>query len=197
MPVSLYRKKSDHLLTSPNKNRKVKTPGKLLLNKFRPKSNLPQQKLLPNSLQVKSDADSALLASEEETKIRLNEQIQDLNDTLGNFVIESENTSNLIYQISGISNEIELKAFQITPTGQNISAFDNCKYISGQLYHVGFIASFNQFATFLNALERYRPVIFIDTFSITRSRQGENSHTVDMQLAILVLKNEKAKKAKG
>ena len=146
---------------------------------------------------VKSDADSALLASEEETKIRLNEQIQDLNDTLGNFVIESENTSNLIYQISGISNEIELKAFQITPTGQNISAFDNCKYISGQLYQVGFIASFNQFATFLNALERYRPVIFIDTFSITRSRQGENSHTVDMQLAILVLKNEKAKKAKG
>ena len=146
---------------------------------------------------VKSDADSALLASEEETKIRLNEQIQDLNDTLGNFVIESENTSNLIYQISGISNEIELKAFQITPTGQNISTFDNCKYISGQLYHVGFTASFNQFATFLNALERYRPVIFIDTFSITRSRQGENSHTVDMQLAILVLKNEKAKKAKG
>lgn len=146
---------------------------------------------------VKSDADSALLASEEETKIRLNEQIQDLNDTLGNFVIESENTSNLIYQISGISNEIELKAFQITPTGQNISTFDNCKYISGQLYQVGFIASFNQFATFLNALERYRPVIFIDTFSITRSRQGENSHTVDMQLAILVLKNEKAKKAKG
>ena len=146
---------------------------------------------------VKSDADSALLASEEETKIRLNEQIQDLNDTLGNFVIDSENTSNLIYQISGISNEIELKAFQITPTGQNISTFDNCKYISGQLYQVGFIASFNQFATFLNALERYRPVIFIDTFSITRSRQGENSHTVDMQLAILVLKNEKAKKAKG
>lgn len=146
---------------------------------------------------VKSDADSALLASEEETKIRLNQQIQDLNDTLGNFVIESENTSNLIYQISGISNEIELKAFQITPTGQNISTFDNCKYISGQLYQVGFIASFNQFATFLNALERYRPVIFIDTFSITRSRQGENSHTVDMQLAILVLKNEKAKKAKG
>lgn len=146
---------------------------------------------------VKSDADSALLASEEETKIRLNQQIQDLNDTLGNFVIESENTSNLIYQISSISNEIGLKAFQITPTGQNMSAFDNCKYISGQLYQVGFIASFNQFATFLNALERYRPVIFIDTFSITRSRQGENSHTVDMQLAILVLKNEKAKKAKG
>ena len=146
---------------------------------------------------VKSDADSALLASEEETKIRLNQQIQDLNDTLGDFVIESENTSNLIYQISSISNEIGLKAFQITPTGQNMSAFDNCKYISGQLYQVGFIASFNQFATFLNALERYRPVIFIDTFLITRSRQGENSHTVDMQLAILVLKNEKAKKAKG
>ncbi len=146
---------------------------------------------------VKSNADSALLASEEETKTRLNEQILELNETLENFVIDPENTSNLTYQISGISNEIGLKAFQITPTGQNITAFDNCTYISGQLYQVGFIASFNQFATFLNALERYKPVIFIDTFSITRSRQGEINHTVDMQLAILVLKNEKAKKDKG
>lgn len=146
---------------------------------------------------VKSDADFALLASENETQNRLKEQIHDLNDILGSFVIESENTSNLIYQISGISNEIGLKAFQITPTGQNMAAFDNCKYISGQLYQVGFIGSFNQFATFLNALERYRPVIFIDTFSIARSRQGDNNHTVDMQLAILVTKNEKAKNSKG
>jgi hypothetical protein len=146
---------------------------------------------------VKSDANFALLASENETQNRLKEQIHDLNDILGSFVIESENTSNLIYQISGISNEIGLKAFQITPTGQNMAAFDNCKYISGQLYQVGFIGSFNQFATFLNALERYRPVIFIDTFSIARSRQGDNNHTVDMQLAILVTKNEKAKNSKG
>lgn len=146
---------------------------------------------------VKSDADSALQASEDQTRNLLNEQIQGLNDILGNFVSESENTSNLIYQISGISNEIGLKAFQITPTGQNMAAFDNCKYISGQLYEVGFTGSFNQFATFLNALERYKPVIFIDTFSIARSRQGDNNHMVDMQLAILVIKNEKAKKAKG
>jgi len=143
---------------------------------------------------VKSNADAALLASQEQTKIRLNEQIEELNESLGNFVIEPGNTSNLTYQISGISNKIRLNAFKVTPIGQNIPTFDDCKYISGQLYQVGFTASFNQFAEFLNALERYRPVIFIDTFSITRSREGKTNHTVDMQLAILVAKNEKAKR---
>ncbi len=143
---------------------------------------------------VKGDSDAALLASQEQTKIRLNEQIKELNESLGNFVIEPENTSNLTYQISGISNKIGLNAFQVTPISQNITTFDNCKYVSGQLYQVGFTASFNEFAAFLNALERYKPVIYIDTFSITRSREGKTNHMVDMQLAILVAKNEKAKK---
>ncbi len=143
---------------------------------------------------VKTNADAAMLASQEQTKIRLNEQIKELKENLGNFVIEPGNTSNLTYQISGISNNIGLNAFQVTPSGQDITTFDNCKYISGQLYHVGFTASFNQFAEFLNALERYKPVIFIDTFSITRSRDGKTNHIVDMQLAILVAKNDKAKK---
>jgi Tfp pilus assembly protein PilO len=142
---------------------------------------------------VKNNAEAALLASQEQTKIRLNKQIEQLNESLGDFVIEPGNISNLTYQISGISNKIGLNAFQVTPIGQNVSIFDDCKYVSGQLYQVGFTASFNQFAAFLNALERYRPVIFIDTFSITRSHEGKTNHTVDMQLAILVAKNEKAK----
>jgi hypothetical protein len=141
---------------------------------------------------IKDDADAAMLASQEQTKIRLNKQIEQLNNSIGDFVIEPGNISNLTYQISGISNKIGLNAFQVTPIGQNISIFDDCKYVSGQLYQVGFTASFNQFAAFLNALERYRPVIFIDTFSITRSREGRTNHMVDMQLAILVAKNEKA-----
>ena len=49
----------------------------------------------------------------------------------------------------------------------------------------------DKFAAFLNALERSRPVIFIDKFQIIRSRDSNSNHTVDMKLAVLVGKNGK------
>lgn len=145
---------------------------------------------------IKPQADAALLASQDETKNRLKEQIRAMNERLGDFVIEPDNTS-LTYEISNISTELGLQAFQVTPMGQSVAAFDNCNYVSGQYYEVGFTASFNQFAMFLNALERYRPAIFVDTFSITGSRQSGIGHKVGIKLAVLVAKNEKAKETEG
>jgi len=144
---------------------------------------------------IKTESDAAFLASLEQTKTRMTEQIKALNEQLGDFVIEPAGTSGLTYQLSGISGEIGLNAFQVAPTGQTITAFDQCKYVMGQYYQVSFTASFNKFAEFLNALERYRPVIFIDTFSITRPSQGETEPKVSMSLAVLVAKDEKAAKS--
>lgn len=146
---------------------------------------------------VESSASEAFLAAQDQTKIRLKGHIEKLNERLGDFVIDPGSTSNLTYEISGISNEIGLNAFQFAPMSENIAELDECKYVSGQSYHVSFTSSFNKFAAFVNALERYRPFIFVDTFSITRSRQGGKEHDVQMQLAILVAKNEKAKQVKG
>ncbi len=146
---------------------------------------------------IESSASEAFLASQEQTKNRLNELIEQLNERLGDFVVDPGNTSNLTYEISGISNEIGLNSFRIAPMSESIATLDDCKYVSGQFYHVSFTSSFNQFATFINALERYRPFIFVDTFSISQSRQSNQEHEVQMQLAILVAKSEKAKKGKG
>ena len=146
---------------------------------------------------VRADADLAVLASQEQTKTRLNEHIKELNERLGDFVIEPGSTSNLTYQLSGLSNKIGLNAFQVAPSGQSITTFDQCKYVSGQYYQVGFTTSFNKFARFLNALERYRPAIFVDTFTISRAGQDGTEHKVTMQLAVLVAKNKIAKDAEG
>ena len=146
---------------------------------------------------IESSASEAFLAAQEQTKIRLKEHIEKLNERLGDFVIAPGSTSNLTYEISGISNEIGLNSFQIAPMGESIAALDDCKYISGQFFHVSFTASFSKFAYFINALEKYRPFIYVDTFSITRSRQDNMEHDIQMQLAVLVAKNEKAKDVKG
>ncbi len=147
--------------------------------------------------EIESSASEAFLAAQDQTKIRLKEHIKELNERLGDFVIAPGSTSNLTYEISGISNELGLNSFQVAPMGESIMALDNCKYVSGQYFHVSFTASFSKFANFLNALERYRPFIYVDTFSISRSRQDSIEHDIQMQLAVLVAKNEKAKDVKG
>ena len=146
---------------------------------------------------IESNASEAFLAAQEQTKVRLKEHIEQLNERLGDFVVDPGSTSNLTYEISGISNEIGLESFRIAPMSESIAALDGCKYVSGQFYHVSFTSSFNKFATFINALERYRPFIFVDTFSISQSRLGNQGHDVQMQLAILVAKNDKTKQEKG
>jgi hypothetical protein len=42
-----------------------------------------------------------------------------------------------------------------------------------------------------------RPVIFVDTFSITRSGESDSGHKVDMKLAVLVGKNAGTKGVDG
>jgi hypothetical protein len=146
---------------------------------------------------IESSASEAFLAAQEQTKDRLKEHIKELNERLGDFVIVPGSTSNLTYEISGISNKLGLNSFQVAPVGESIMALDDCKYISGQFFNVSFTASFSKFANFLNVLERYRPFIYVDTFSITRSRQDSMEHDIHMQLAVLVAKNEKAEDVKG
>lgn len=155
---------------------------------------IPQEKLRARVeerfIETKSIAEAAREAAKEERKIKLNNQVENFDKELRNFVTEQEATANLIFDISQISSDIKLGSFSITATGsEGIIKIDNCDYIFAKHIDITFVASFNQFAAFLNALERCRPAIFIDTFSISRSRQSASGHEVDMKLAVLVGKD--------
>ena len=137
--------------------------------------------------------DSALKAAQEETKIQLNEQLEHLRDRLKNFVIDFEDSANLTFDISQIANEKEVTSFSIETKKDSSrdTAMSDYNYISES--HIGisfFTAGFNQFAALLNALERHRPVIFVDRFAITRSERGSSDHQVNMSLAVFVRKKQ-------
>ncbi|MHC4076368.1 MAG: GspMb/PilO family protein, partial [Planctomycetota bacterium] len=53
-----------------------------------------------------------------------------------------------------------------------------------------FNADFKGFAALLNALERNRPVIFIDKFLIEKSKQRNLEPKVTMNLTVLVRKHQ-------
>ena len=132
---------------------------------------------------------SALKVTQQETRNRLNEQIEQLRDRLKDFVIDFEDSANLTFDIGQVASEKKLASFSIK--GKEVrggSAIPNYEYLCENHFNVSFSGGFNQFATFLNALERHRPVVFVDKFSITRSKKGDSDHRVKMDLAVFVKK---------
>ena len=130
-------------------------------------------------------------AAQEETKIQLNEQLKYLQERFKDFVINFEDLANLTFDISQIAKEKRLASFSIkgVEARGGSSIFDG-KYLSENHFAVSFTGSFNQFATFLNALERHRPVVFVDRLKITHSRLENSDHKVNMDLAVFVRKQQ-------
>ena len=134
---------------------------------------------------------SALNATQEGTKRKLNEQIERLRDGLGDFVIDFEDSANLTFDISRIANEQGVASFNIkTKDDSRNSGIPDCKYIHENHIDVSFTAGFNRFAALLNALERHRPVIFVDRFEITSAKQNDSGHKMRMGLAVFVRKKQ-------
>ena len=143
-------------------------------------------------------AQAASDAAEEKNKARLMELVKEAEETLGRFVTAERSADSLTLDISGIPSREALDAFSITPGGnESVIKMANCEHIFGKQLSVTFASSFNQFAEFLNALEMNRPVILIDSFSISRSREETPDQQVDMTLAVLVSKDAGSKETGG
>ena len=138
------------------------------------------------------DVSEAKLISSEDAINKINGQIEEMKNLFNGFVIPSKDDIQTLasIEIDKISREIGLEAFHIDPWGsKEITAFSECKYLFGQPMEVTFNATFHEFAKFLNMLERYKSVIFIDDFSITRSIEENKKHQVRMSLGVLVRKD--------
>lgn len=148
------------------------------------------KKQIENQLNEKKQIyHSALEASQQETQVKLNKQIEQLKDGLKDYVADFENAANLTFDISQIAGDKEVGSFSIkTKENRQGPAISDSSYIFENQINISFTAGFNQFATLLNALERHRPVVFVDKFTIIRSNQGDSDHDVDMGLAVFVRK---------
>jgi len=129
-------------------------------------------------------------AAQEKNKAKLIALLTDSGNALKEFVIDEENADSLPLDIGRISGDVKLAGFSSNYiSGDQTTRTDNFKHITSRQISVNFNSSFNKFAVFLNNLERRRPVIFVDTFSITRSVESDSRPEVDMKLAVLVSKN--------
>ena len=162
------------------------------------------KKLLQNTLAEKKQLyELAQKTTQEQTKIQLKEQIERLRDRLKDFVIDFDDSANLTFDIGQLAHEEKVASFSIksidnsgaSTKSMGVSAVPDCNYISENHIDISFAAGFNQFATFVNALERHRPILFVNEFSITLSNQDRSNYQVTLDVAAFVRKREDRKTA--
>ncbi|MHC4543683.1 MAG: GspMb/PilO family protein [Planctomycetota bacterium] len=155
----------------------------------------PQQKSkrqIENQLAgMKQTYDSAKKAGQEETKTKQKEEIENLRNQVKDFMVDFEDSANVTFDISQIANEKKVSSFSIKmQEGNKEAARTDLKHLQENQINISFEGDFNQFATFLNALERHRPVVFVDKFKIARSQREDTGHKVNMRLAVFVRKQQ-------
>jgi Tfp pilus assembly protein PilO len=137
----------------------------------------------------KQKYEAILKINQRETQIQLNEQMEQWRDKLKDFVVTPEDLAGLTFDIGQIANDTKLDSFSVKPQGNRESQdVSNGQYIYENRINVNFKANFNKFAAFLNAMERHRPVIFVDKFKITRADQDDSAGQVNMDLSVFVKK---------
>ena len=134
---------------------------------------------------------SLVKLTQEKNQIQLKQQIEQLQTGVKDFVTDFGSLANLTFDIGQIANEKKVTSFNIkTKEDSTVSRTPNRNYIAESRLDVSFVAGFNQFAAFLNALERHQPVIFVNKFTITRSERNEAGHEVSMDLSVFVRKQQ-------
>jgi Tfp pilus assembly protein PilO len=172
---------------------------------IRPQSN-NKRRLENNLAEQKQLYASALKATQEESKIQLNEEIQHLQDQLKRFAIDLEDLTDLTFDISQIANKENLASFNVTPRSQSNSGRrggakskkDETEHIKENFIDIKFVAGFRQFANFVNTLERHHPILFINKFKIKLSTKDGSAYQATLDVAALVKKaqnNETTEKA--
>jgi len=139
----------------------------------------------------KQEYEMAETAAQEQTRARLNAQIEVLRDILKDFVVDFEDSANLTFDIGRIANEEKVSSFSIKNNDkQSVLEIPDCNSIYENHIDISFIAGFNQFTTFVNALERNQPVLFVNEFEMTRSNKGQSTYQVTLDIAAFVKKQQ-------
>jgi Tfp pilus assembly protein PilO len=159
--------------------------------------NKTKRRLKQNLTEQKQVYASAQRAAQEQTKIQLNEKIERLRNQLKNFAIDLEEFTDLTFDISQIASRENVASLSVKTRAKKSPGWrGGIKQTDADIHHVSenvieikFNAGFHQFATFVNALERHRPVLFIDEFTINRSNQ-DDVYQVTLDVAAFVRKQQ-------
>jgi hypothetical protein len=131
----------------------------------------------------------AFEAAKEKDQSLLAGEVESLQKRLGSFVVSATDAPGLSFKVGELANETKLVSFGMRPANRNgPDPLANLEQITEKHMDLSFGAGFRRFAAFLNALERHRPVLFVETFAINRPAEKNAEPQANMELAVLVEK---------
>ncbi|MHC4507716.1 MAG: hypothetical protein ACYTAO_01990 [Planctomycetota bacterium] len=153
--------------------------------------NLKRKRLNGTLTEKKQSFEAAQTAAQESTQAQLREQIRQLQERLHDFVVDFEDSANLTFDIGQIATERNVASFSVkSRISRATSTTLELEHISEDHIDISFIAGFHQFATFVNSLERHRPVLFVNEFTITKSHRNDSVYEVTLDVAAFVKKQQ-------
>lgn len=141
----------------------------------------------------KKDFDFAQKAAQEESKSRLKNEIERLQNNMDSYVLDNKKAADLTFDITRIASECKISSFNIKNSDTQAGMeSDDPNNIFEKHYKVSFIAKFPEFAKFLNMLERHQPVLFIDNFILSRQTRDNTFYEVTLDITALILKQQES-----
>jgi len=133
----------------------------------------------------------AVQAAKEKDQKRLAGEVEDLRRRIGDFVLGLEEAPTLAFRIGELANGAKLESFGMKPTNRSMPNGPGLEQLGEKRVNLSFATGFRRFAAFLNTLERHRPVVFVETFAISRPLENDTQPQASMELAVLVEKETK------
>jgi len=149
----------------------------------RKESQLLEKQLMEKRLKY----NTSKAADSGEARARLAQKVGVLTAELEKFAADVEDLDDLSFSISKIAAEIGVDVFQSKGVdSETYSLIPNCYSIGRVSTEINFSGSFNKFARFVNRLERYKPVVFIDEFIINQPRRQDARPEMRLFLSVFV-----------
>jgi len=154
---------------------------------------VPQDKVIAQKAQDLAAKDlelkHAIDADSEESRAKLASQLSGLCQSAGNYALSIDAASKLAFDVGQIAAELQVADFACSVNSQEmVSSMTDCNSIGMMALTVNYKSSFNKFAMFVNRLERNRPAIFVDRFSIDNRTSDGDLHQVTMLIKVFVSK---------
>jgi len=147
------------------------------------------------SSESQAELEKAQVAAQDQTKEKMKLRCEETSRLISGFSTRPDKMTELVFQVGQIANDLHLAEFSSkNEKRKDQSTVEKSKALEEGWLNVEFFATFNQFAEFVNRLERHCPVVFVEEVSFRRGTSKGKGHAVSLRLSFLAEKDADDKK---
>ena len=127
------------------------------------------------------------IADSAKTRTQLRRETTQLSEKLVEYVVGRDDLSKVTFSVKKIASEIGLREYKSKrKTSLPYVPIANCNHIGSMNVNLNFNSTFNEFARFINILERHKPIIFIETFSVEQPSGNKTELQINTMFSTFV-----------